>query len=121
MGEVKEMLNRIDQSSVQIEQKASAPVQVKTEVKKIEAQPEKRRDEKLSDNEAKAMTDSMNDFLVSADSQLRFVYHDGLSEYYVTIVDSVTDEVIREIPSKKLMDIHAAMKEFVGLLIDRKI
>ena len=63
----------------------------------------------------------MNTFLLSANSQLKFELHDELNEYYVTIIDSNTDEVIREIPSKKLMDIHAAMREFVGLLIDRKI
>lgn len=71
--------------------------------------------------QAKDMVESMNDFLQSADSNLKFVFHEELNQYYVTIVDSTTDEVIREIPSKKLMDIHAAMREFVGLLIDRKI
>lgn len=71
--------------------------------------------------QAKNMVESVNDFLRSADSNLKFVFHDELNQYYVTIVDSTTDEVIREIPSKKLMDIHAAMREFVGLLVDRKI
>lgn len=70
---------------------------------------------------AKQLTESMNNFLESTNTQLRFKLHDQLREYYVTIVDSKTDEVVREIPSKKLMDIHAAMREFVGLLIDRKI
>ena len=63
----------------------------------------------------------MNSFLESANTQLRFKFHDELNEYYVTIVNSNTDEVIREIPSKKLLDIHAAMREFVGLLVDQKI
>lgn len=71
--------------------------------------------------QAKDMVETMNSFLVSADSQLKFVFHDKLNQYYVTIIDSKTDEVIREIPPKKLLDIHAAMREFVGLLVDRKI
>ncbi|AMQ07525.1 flagellar protein FlaG [Sporosarcina psychrophila] len=75
----------------------------------------------LPADKAKQMTDSMNTFLESANTQLRFKFHEKLNEYYVTIVDSTTDEVIREIPSKKLLDIHAAMREFVGLLVDRKI
>lgn len=70
---------------------------------------------------AKQMTESMNTFLESTNTQLRFKFHDKLNEYYVTIVDIETDEVVREIPSKKLMDIHADMREFVGLLVDRKI
>ena len=79
------------------------------------------RDEQLSKELARQMTDGMNRFLQTVDTQLRFKYHDQLNEYYVTIVDSKTDKVVREIPSKKLMDIHAAMREFIGLLVDRKI
>lgn len=71
--------------------------------------------------QAKTMVESMNNFLLSANSELKFVLHDDLNEYYVTIINPETDEVIREVPSKKLMDIHAAMREFVGLLVDRKI
>ncbi len=78
-------------------------------------------EQQLSADKAKQVTDSMNTFLESANTQLRFKFHEKLNEYYVTIVDSKTDEVIREIPSKKLLDIHAAMREFVGLLVDRKI
>lgn len=77
--------------------------------------------ERLTIQKADGVVDSMNKFLASTNSQLKFVLHEELKEYYVTIVDRQTDEVIREIPPKKLMDIHAAMKEFVGLLVDRKI
>ncbi|MCG7344383.1 flagellar protein FlaG [Sporosarcina sp. ACRSL] len=93
------------------------------EVQAVSVQNEQRTGEErqLSLKKAQQMTDSMNKFLESVNTQLRFKLHNELKEYYVTIVDSNTDEVVREIPSKKLMDIYAAMKEFVGLLIDRKI
>ena len=85
------------------------------------AQPQGDQEQQLPADKAKQLTESMNTFLASANTQLRFKFHDKLNEYYVTIIDSKTDEVVREIPSKKLMDIHAAMREFVGLLVDRKI
>jgi len=94
-------------------------VPVQAVVEKV--QPQADQEQQLPADKAKQMTDSMNTFLESANTQLRFKFHEKLNEYYVTIVDSKTDEVIREIPSKKLMDIHAAMREFVGLLVDRKI
>ena len=78
-------------------------------------------EQQLPLEKAEQLTDSMNTFLESANTQLRFKLHDKLNEYYVTIIDMKTDEVVREIPSKKLMDIHAAMREFLGLLVDRKI
>nr|WP_285841619.1 flagellar protein FlaG [Psychrobacillus sp. MER TA 171] len=77
--------------------------------------------EQLPAEKAKKMTDSMNKFLESTNTELRFKYHDELEMYYVTLVNSKTDEVVREIPSKKLMDMYAAMCEFVGIFVDKKI
>lgn len=96
-------------------------VQTKTQIETIKVHTEAENEAQLSQKDARKMVDSMNDFLKTTDAQLKFVFHDQLNEYYVTIVNTATDEIIREIPSKKLMDIHAAMKEFVGLLVDRKI
>ena len=72
-------------------------------------------------DKAKKMTESMNRFMESTNTNLRFQYHEELKEYYVTIVDSQTNEVVKEIPSKKLMDIYAAMRDFLGVLVDHKI
>lgn len=72
-------------------------------------------------DQAKKMTESMNKFLEGSNSELRFEFHEKLNEYYVTIVDTKTHEVIKEIPSKKLMDAHAAMREFNGLFVNHKI
>lgn len=74
----------------------------------------------LPADKAKKMTDSLNKFLETSNTELRFKFHDELKEYYVTVVNS-KDEVVREIPSKKLMDIFAAMQDFLGILVDRKI
>lgn len=75
----------------------------------------------LPAEKAKKMTDSMNKFLESTNTELRFKYHDELETYYVTLINSNTDEVVREIPSKKLLDMYAAMCEFVGIFVDKKI
>ncbi|CAM4136642.1 flagellar protein FlaG [Lederbergia lenta] len=64
----------------------------------------------------------MNDFLkASPHSNLKFEFHEELNEYYVTIVDDITNEVIKEIPPKKMLDMFAAMTEFLGLMVDKKI
>lgn len=115
------MVNRIDHESTMAEHISSDQVQPKVQVVKSQIQGDNKNDEKLSKIDAQSMIESMNKFLQTADAQLEFVYHEELSEYYVTIINPSTDEVIREIPSKKLMDIHAAMKEFIGILVDRKI
>ncbi|QFG01104.1 flagellar protein FlaG [Psychrobacillus glaciei] len=75
----------------------------------------------LPAEKAKKMTDSMNKFLETTNTELRFKYHEKLNMYYVTLIDSKTDEVVREIPSKKMLDMYAAMQDFMGLFVDKKI
>ncbi|MCM3711151.1 flagellar protein FlaG [Sporosarcina luteola] len=115
--------NGMQQLSAKVESVAPDRGVVVAEVQavSIQNQEQAREERQLPVEKAQQMTDSMNKFLESMNTQLQFKLHNELKEYYVTIVDSKTDEVIREIPSKKLMDVYAAMKEFVGLLIDRKI
>lgn len=75
----------------------------------------------LPAEKAKKVTDSLNKLLETTSTKLRYQYHEKLDKYYVTLVDSQTDKVVREIPNKKLMDIYAAMLDFVGVFVDEKI
>jgi len=77
--------------------------------------------EDLSASKVKKMTESLNDFLETTSTKLRYEFHEKLEKYYVTLVDSETDQVVREIPNKKLMDMYASMLDFIGVLIDKKI
>lgn len=118
------MVNQVDSQRTSITQPMPTHELKTNEYIKKENQhtnEQRQETEKITFAEAEEMTESMNKFLKSADSRLKFVLHDKLETYYVNIIDNETDEVIREIPSEKLMNIRAAMKEFVGLLIDRKI
>lgn len=64
---------------------------------------------------------SMNDLLKTNHSSSKFVYHEGLDRYYVTVVDEETDRVIKEIPPKKLLDAFYEMQKLVGMIVDEKI
>ncbi|MGG1401154.1 flagellar protein FlaG [Bacillus salipaludis] len=70
--------------------------------------------------ETEKVIDSMNDFLKASNTHLKFKFHDDLQKYYVAIVDDTTNEVIREIPPKKLLDMYAAMEKYLGILVDKK-
>lgn len=56
----------------------------------------------------------------SSNTHLKFQLHEEMKEYYVQVVNDQTNEVIREIPSKKIMDVNAKILEMVGLLVDEK-
>lgn len=67
------------------------------------------------------MVQDMNESFKIAHTSLKFELHEKLNDYYVQIIDDATKEVIREIPSKKMLDMYAAMQEFMGFAIDEKI
>ncbi len=73
-----------------------------------------------SKEQTEKVINGLNEFLKASNSHLKFEFHDGAKEYYVSIVDDQTNEVIKEIPSKKLLDMYAAMTDYLGLLVDRK-
>lgn len=64
---------------------------------------------------------NLNDFIKPTRTNLKFELHDKLERYYVKVIDSETEEVVKEIPPEKMLDMYAAMAEFMGFLIDKKI
>ena len=75
----------------------------------------------VSKEKVQEVVDGLNQFLQPTHTSIHFEYHEKLNEYYVKVVDDQTDETIQEIPSKKILDYYAAMTEFVGLMVDKKI
>ncbi|MET3682974.1 flagellar protein FlaG [Alkalibacillus flavidus] len=78
-------------------------------------------DEDMTRERAQELVEGMNEFLEPADTSIRYEMHEDLDRYYISIVDKQTDEVVREIPPKKLLDVYAAMAEFMGFIVDERI
>jgi flagellar protein FlaG len=64
---------------------------------------------------------AMNELLKPSNTSSKFVLHEKLNDYYVQIVDEITQEVIKEIPNKKFLDMYAEMIDFMGIFVDKKI
>lgn len=75
----------------------------------------------ITTDKMQQVVDSINEIFEINNSELKFVFHDGLKEYYVQLVNSETEEVVREIPSKKLLDVFYEMQKLVGMIVDEKI
>jgi flagellar protein FlaG len=89
------------------------PVQPKQSVQEmVERIPKERLIDKV---------DEMNEFLEPTSTSLKFQLHEKLEVYYVQIIDTRTDEVLKEIPNKKFLDMYASMAEIAGLLVDEKL
>jgi flagellar protein FlaG len=65
--------------------------------------------------------DGINKFVSPMQTSIKFQLHEKLNEYYVEIIDEAKKEVIRQIPSKKFLDMYASMAEHMGFIVDKKI
>lgn len=68
---------------------------------------------------AKAV-EGINQTLEITRTHLKFTLHEELQEYYVQVINDQTQEVIKEIPPKKFLDIVAEIWKLAGILIDEK-
>lgn len=65
--------------------------------------------------------ESLNKFIGTDHTASKFVFHEGLDRYFVQVVDSDTEEVVKEIPPRKLLDAFYEMQKLVGMIVDKKI
>jgi flagellar protein FlaG len=78
-------------------------------------------DIKPAKEQLEKVIDAMNQMIEPAHTSSKFLLHEKLNDYYVQIVDEVTQEVIKEIPNKKFLDMYAEMIDFMGIFVDKKI
>ena len=122
-----EMIERVQNSNfnnlskVTSVEKTNPPNRMEDVLTKPDQQPSKNNQPEINKEMMEDVVKGMNDFLNPVNTSIRFELHDRLNDYYVTVIDDITHEVIKEIPSKKLLDTYANMMEFVGLLVDKKI
>ncbi|WP_432662705.1 flagellar protein FlaG [Wukongibacter baidiensis] len=76
--------------------------------------------EKLSEKTIKEVIDNTNKKLVATDRKFEFSINEETEDIIVKVINKETDEVIREIPSEKILDMVAKMMELAGLFIDEK-
>lgn len=64
--------------------------------------------------------DKVNKMLEGTNRRCVMSVHDKTNVIMVKVVDNITNEVIREIPPKKILDMVANMMEMAGLLVDER-
>ena len=70
--------------------------------------------------QAKNLIESANKEVKLYNKSIKFSIHEETNKIMVKIIDNQTDEVIKEIPSEKILDMVAKLCEMVGILVDEK-
>ena len=81
-------------------------------------------DKEVSPDKVKEAVDDINKKIKQANplhhTACSFKYHDDTNRISITVKNADTDEVIREIPPEKALDMLAKAWEMAGLLVDEK-
>ncbi len=76
---------------------------------------------KLSRDEISGMTNGLNDFMNEINASLHFVVHEKTHRMMVQVVNTKDQSVIKEIPAHELLDTLAAISDYIGILLDKKV
>jgi flagellar protein FlaG len=111
---------------IQVKPQQVAPVTARQsgyESKDGQEQDEKDEGQNLSEvspDKVKNAISEINKKIRPTRTQCEFKYHEETKRISITVKDSDTDEVIKEIPPEKTLDMIAKTLELAGILVDEK-
>lgn len=122
--------NTGDSAAVSVQVTSLPPVSGKANSNNTGSQPGKQdragvqTDREVAPDKIKAAVDDLNKTVKQSNpmhqTQLSFKYHEDTNRISITVTDKDTDEVIREIPPEKTLDMLAKAWEMAGLLVDER-
>lgn len=85
-----------------------------------EIQPEEPDKVALSEKTVINAIEHANNAIRITNRRFEFSIHEKTKEIMVKVIDADTDEIIREIPPEKILDMVAMMWEMVGIIVDER-
>lgn len=73
-----------------------------------------------SEKKIEQMVEEASGVMLGVNAQLTFRIHEDTGRQLVQLIEKETQEVIREIPPEKMLDVLAGIWEWAGLIVDRK-
>lgn len=110
-----EPINKISEVSTTFSKSAD---KVETNKRK-QAEAEVQTVEEVEVNEVhvEELVNQVNSLMENATHGIRFERHDSTNETVINVIDTKTDEIIRQIPPEELMKIRMRLDEFKGMLL----
>jgi flagellar protein FlaG len=72
----------------------------------------------LNTREVSDIVDRLNDGVKQIHERMSFSYHEKTQRIIVKVLNSDTDEVVREIPAKEAIKLLEHIQDFLGMLVD---
>lgn len=108
-------------SPITLENKIEGSPKTNNTIKKVEPKFDIQKDNSgLNQERLQQAIDESNKLLFSNNRRFEFRMHERTKHVMVKLVDKETDEVIKEIPPEKILDLIASIWDLVGILVDER-
>lgn len=74
----------------------------------------------LEKNELEKAVEQTNRIIFKDDNRFEFKVHERTGRMMVKLINKETDEVVKEIPPEKILDLVASIWDLVGILVDER-
>ena len=75
---------------------------------------------KLTEENVEEMSGALNDFMKKMNYDIEFSYYKDLDRLIMKVVDKKTDETIRQMPPEDMLKTLSSLREWIGVLLDKK-
>ena len=112
-----QLVNMVN-SSGRIAVEATRPSEVRRQEET--AQYQDKENKKQLENELRELSKKLNDEMKRVGTDLNFSYNENIPGLKVTVKESNSEKVIREIPSKEAIELMKRMREVIGVIFDKQ-
>lgn len=77
-------------------------------------------EEKITMEQLEKAVNKANEHIMGVNTQLQYRIHEGTDRIMVRLIDTESQDVIREIPPEKMLDLVAEIWKRVGLVVDKQ-
>ncbi|MFL2100362.1 flagellar protein FlaG [Desemzia sp. FAM 23989] len=77
-------------------------------------------EEKITMEQLEKAVNKANEHILGVNTQFQYRIHEGTDRIMVKLIDTKSQDVIREIPPEKMLDLVAEIWKRVGLVIDNR-
>lgn len=84
-------------------------------------QPEEQALKTVTEEEVSAMLDRANRKLAAYDRRFEVSVHERTRRIMVKVIDTMSDKVIREVPSERMLDAIGNLFDLAGIFVDKKV
>mgnify|MGYP001019028496 FL=1 len=74
----------------------------------------------LKRDELQRAIDQTNQMIFKDDNRFEFKIHERTGRIMVKLINNETDEIVKEIPPEKILDLVASIWDLVGILVDER-